>query len=394
MFALDELTLMFPEHLCLPISADDRNAAWLATAAYSDRATRWNAYLNRLALQTLCNWWFDGTHYVLSWDSLPSIWEFVNGCHIARKNANFVLITSEDITTDEFAVPQEWVDIPSWAAHYYLAVQINQDWLRVWGYTTHHLLKSRAAYDRFDRCYVLASSELIPSWNVLELDLQAGMTESPIVPQLTSLSASNAMDLIDQLSQLSAPRLAIAFDQWAALLENDNLRQMLYEHRRQKVTHKSSILDLLRAGISQLGRDLGWQVVEFQPSLAGTRGTASTLESIAYYNSFVIAGQTYELRVIPASRERERSWRFELRNAAVGGFIPGGFKLRLLTKDGEVFDHNEDVAKVAVEQLDVEVILEAGEAVLYQIEPIPEGYQETTFRYELLPGDSERLAID
>jgi len=31
-------------------------------------------------------------------------------------------------------VPQEWVDIPEWAADYYLAVQVNPDsgWLRIW----------------------------------------------------------------------------------------------------------------------------------------------------------------------------------------------------------------------------------------------------------------------
>ena len=35
-----------------------------------------------------------------------------------------MLIPSEAIDDSELEVPQEWVDIPSWAADYYLAVQI------------------------------------------------------------------------------------------------------------------------------------------------------------------------------------------------------------------------------------------------------------------------------
>lgn len=74
-------------------------------------------------------------------DDLSSIWEVVNGTAIGIGETRIVLIP-EAMDTDEYEVQAEWVDIPSWAADYYLAVQVNSEdcWLRIWGYTTHKKL--------------------------------------------------------------------------------------------------------------------------------------------------------------------------------------------------------------------------------------------------------------
>jgi hypothetical protein len=53
---------------------------------------------------------------------------------------------------------------------------------------------------------------------------------------------------------------------------------------------------------------------------------------------------------------QERIWPFELHNCALGGLIPDGFKLRLLTEDLQAFENNEVVAETAQEQLFLKIV--------------------------------------
>ena len=99
------------------------------------------------------------------------------------------------------------------------------------------------------------------------------------------------------------------------------------------------------------------------------------------FRQLVIAGQQYELRVIGRGNLQDRTWRFELSNASVGDRVPSGFKLRLLTEDLQAFENNEDVATTAVNHLFVEVALEPGEGLVWEIEPVPENYNREILRF-------------
>jgi Protein of unknown function (DUF1822) len=61
--------------------------------------------------------------------------------------------------------------------------------------------------------------------------------------------------------------------------------------------------------------------------------------------------------------------------------IPGGFKLRLLTEDLQSFPDNESVATTAIEVLAVEVALEAGEGIVWEVEPLPENCDREILRF-------------
>jgi hypothetical protein len=65
----------------------------------------------------------------------------------------------------------------------------------------------------------------------------------------------------------------------------------------------------------------------------------------------------------------------------MGARIPSGFKLRLLTEDLQDFENNEDVATTAVDHLFVEVALEPGEGLVWEIEPMPENYDREILRF-------------
>lgn len=239
MFTVPELMVEFSEQLWLEFDRRERSAAWPNDGEYSYNAARWNAFLNRLCLTLVVPWLEEESGLAAKvWPSeadLPGIWEVVNGTAVALDKTRFVLIPSEALDIAEFCVPQEWVDIPSWAGDYYLAVQVNPDggWLRVWGYATHEMLKSKGIYDELERCYYLRREDAIENLNVMWVAVEVGADERVPVKPLPVLSAMSAEKLLAQLSRHSpySPRLDVGFEQWGALLDNASWRQQLYERR-------------------------------------------------------------------------------------------------------------------------------------------------------------------
>ena len=224
-----------PTEWWLEITPAMRTAAW-EQQPDATPASRWNAYLNHICLSAFLPW-LQVEHAPEATGCPPvsrSGWETVNGTAIQIGTTRIVLIPSEAIDSRELEVPQEWVDIPSWAADYYLAVQVQlqpenetaslaSQWLRVWGYTTHQDLKTIGDYDPDDRTYCLAAPDLTQDltafWVTLQLCPEA-QTRTAIAP-LPELSALQIENLLQRLnrSEVAFPRLAIPFAIWGALLE-------------------------------------------------------------------------------------------------------------------------------------------------------------------------------
>ncbi|MEH2184294.1 DUF1822 family protein [Nostoc sp.] len=246
MIKLDDLTLIYPEHICLDISTQERDAAWEQTMQerYSNTAARWNAYLNHLCLNTFLTWLQADTDsqaipkLCFQKGELPSIWEVVNGCALTLGKTRLVLIPSDKSYLGEFRIPQEWIDIPSWAAHYYVAVQLNLDecWLRVWGYANYQQIRKQATYDIMDRTYCLNTEDLIADLNVMWIAQELFPLNIPEVKLLPILSKVQAQQLLEKLNKwtFSSPRLNVSFDMWGTLLAMDEFRQQLYQRRVEK----------------------------------------------------------------------------------------------------------------------------------------------------------------
>ncbi len=87
----------------------------------------------------------------------------------------------------------------------------------------------------------------------------------------------------------------------------------------------------------------------------------------------VIAGQYYILRV-RVVEDGDSCYGFTLQNREPLGTIPGGMRLRLLTLEGKSFDGNEARAIEARAKLEVKVWLQPGEGVIWETEPMADGY--------------------
>ena len=276
MLRFDELVAIYFEQAWQEFSPEDQIAAWQQslTQPYSNDAARWNAYQNYLCLKVFETWLNAETDLEEKpqvWpqlDELPSFWEVVNGTVITLGETRLALIPSEMINFEELRVPREWVDIPDWAAHYYLAIQLDLEerWLRVLGYATHEQLKQEGKYDPIDRTVCLKRESLIEDLNVMWVTRELS-TNSKLIVKLPTLSNQKAEALLNQLTKPSySPRLDVPFEQWAALIADRHWRQMLYQRRSQPVTTKTLVnLSQWVQGIFEAG----WQVVEelFDPTV-------------------------------------------------------------------------------------------------------------------------------
>ncbi len=376
-------TFTNPTDLVLEIPKITQNQTYLDNQAFSNANSRYQAYINELCLGAILRWlqedWTLQTKVWPTTTALPSFWELVNGIALTLDATRLVLIPSEAIDLSELRVPQEWVDIPSWVGDYYLAVQVEPDegYVRVWGYCSHEKLKNQGSYDASDRTYSLDAADIINDISVLAVARQL-CPEEPTrsnIEEIPSLSLQQAENLITRLGnpEILTPRQEIPFQLWGGLIQHGGWRQNLYQ-RRLGLPEQWSVIQWLQTGVSQVAKVVGWGSFDLQLSAAGARGVEGTQLSTILSRRLAIAGQIYELLIIPQDEPDATIWRFELRNAAIGAAIPGGFKLRLLTEDLQPFPNNEDVATTAVEQLYVEVALEAGESIVWEIEPFPDNY--------------------
>lgn len=383
------LTFAEPTHLWLEVSQTQLNQAWQSSQSFSSNSNRWNAYLNQICLNSVLDWIrqeYAPQANIWSNATLPSIWEVVNGSAITLDKTRFVLVPTEAIDFSELRIPQEWVDIPSWVGDYYLAAQVDPDegLVKIWGFVTHQQIKQKASYDPQDRTYCLDETDLIQDLSVLWVARQLCLEEPTrsAISSLPHMRSPQAENLIARLGSKDFinPRLAIPFPLWGALLEHGGWRQNLY-HRRMGYPEQWSVLQWLSGGVSEAAQQFGWGQIGWQPSLAAARGTTQIPTEVFLSRHLTIAGQNYELQVIPKATAQQRIWRFELRNSRGSDRIPGGFRLRLLTEDLQPFDGNEDVATTAVDNLFVEVVLEPGEGLVWEVEPMPENYDREILRF-------------
>lgn len=362
-------TFADPVELWLEVPADLQASAW-QFASYSNAANHWNGYLNQVCLEALLNWLrTEQAPDATGMRDRPAIWEVVNGSVIQWGDLRLAIMPTEAIDDAELAVPQEWVDIPDWAADYYLAVQVNlaaseppppdqppeAGWIRVWGYVPYATVKA-SPYDPQDRSYSVDTAALTRDWSALWVTLQFCPRTPPQVAALPSLTASEADRLLQRLVDQPFPRLALPFDRWGALLQNSSWRQQLYRFRTQGVTAASP--GMSSTGIVNLGQWLqqqvsaGWQSLDSllgSPALGfGLRSAETAIEPQA---KRLVLGDRSVALAVQLAPEGDRVAIVVQVYPMDQATLPIGLRLSLLDETGELLQTVESGDQDSVMQL-------------------------------------------
>jgi hypothetical protein len=327
--------------LALPIPAAMSDLAWQQAQADRSSDGRWNFYLNSIASQLLAEYLVEDFPQLRVWQE-TNTWQFVNGSVLELNGKRIVLLPSRSIDNSELVVPQEWLDIPAWAGDYFIAVQIDSDteMLHCWGYMTHQMLKSRAAYDASDRTYSLNSHYLIPDvsglWAIQQLNPME-VTQTAISP-LSSVATIQAENLLQRLVSIPNPRLEIPFELWGALVSDRNWRQQLAGLRQGE---SAPALNRLSGWIQNVFAT-GWQAVEDflgeDADLAfALRQTATDVSTMRRVKALELADRSVLLLISAASEADDRlSIQVQLRSRDRALTLPEGLTMELLSGDDEV----------------------------------------------------------
>ena len=368
---IKELTAIYPKQVFLEITPEDMEAASPKNSDYSYDVARHHALINRLVLNCFTNWLRKEAPIEEEFniwpnvEDLPSIWEFVNGTALTIGHTRLALIPQETIDTDEFSVPQEWVDIPNWLADYYLGVQVNleQRWLRIWGFISHKTLKQKAEYDPVLRNYSVPGELLIEDLTVMWVARQFQETERAEVSALPQLS-DNEFDRISEVlgkPRGYSPRLLVtnsepiddsevAFPKWAALMSKHNWREQLYSklcsnHYRERL---EKLLDVnwlepekILVSSARGRRANANQLSKKEQSIQFNRGKIIELDNQRFVLMIEIKqgqenqGITLSFKLIPRGEDTTS--------------LPSGLELALLNPSGKVLTSN--TAKTGDNQL-------------------------------------------
>jgi Protein of unknown function (DUF1822) len=247
------LTAIYPEHV------------WIDTDL-NDLETPLNqSILNQVCIEQVSSYLTQSLNLVID-SAFPNepyislfINKLVNGFALSILGVKIVFIPTEDLDLLGFEVPQEWVDLSNWAADYYVPLQIDLDgnYLHLWGFISHQYLQQRATFDRYLRVYEVASSDLISDLDALWIacDLvNSGIIapERGTVPYLTSLSQLDAqvsIDLLKQHRSIFSPRLVLPFEQWGAVI-NSPASLSVYMSPLPVITHITSWFNRKRVSVA------------------------------------------------------------------------------------------------------------------------------------------------
>jgi hypothetical protein len=284
-----------PTQLALEISPEVQKEAWLNGQTADSNLSHWQIYLNQICLQTLLPWLQSEQEPQAQPGLEPGRW--VNGTSIILGEKRLVVIPDKSLDHSELRVPQEWVDIPHWVADYYLAVQVNLegDYLRVWGYATHDLLKTQGNYDAQDRTYSLCAPQLIEDLTVLWVVRQLypdEITQTTIAP-LTALPDAQLPTFLAQLPKTNL-RLNLPLNQWNAFLGRSDWMQQLNPAKPQP-NNLSQWFENLFA--------LGWETVDAffgnEPELAYSFRRSATVEpQIRRVKAIHLTSESLDQRVL------------------------------------------------------------------------------------------------
>jgi hypothetical protein len=236
MLNIDYLKDCFFEHLWIKISEQDKKEAEVNTLYYANQTARNYAYFNYLSNKLFRKFveehqGIESNYQLFDNDNnLARTWQFINGSVVNINEKRLILIPSDATDLEGFEVQKEWVDVPNLAGDYYLPVRVDleRNYLHIWGFISRENLKKRADYDELNKLYIVNSDDVIDNleslWIALELCEEKGDVE--VLPSLTESEAAKLIETYSQPSRYS-PRLQGNSQKWMGLLNEEKwLREL------------------------------------------------------------------------------------------------------------------------------------------------------------------------
>ena len=388
----NQLVGKYPKHLWVQLFPEDLEEAKQQSQNCSNEVARWNGYVNSICQNSLVKEFKeffkeDLKQEICAWPSkeeMPAIWEFVNGSAIKVGDTRLVLIPSDSNDIANFYVPQEWVDVPGWAGHYYLAVQMHLEedecWLRVWGFTTHKDLK-QGGYNLNEGSYSPARERLIEKFNVLWVSIDVCPEPQPAAAKVQSLGEEEAQRLVAKLGRPTpySPRLEVDFlKAWAPLMAKQEYRQELLNRRSRSIPQPLPQPEpepepvTIITSLSQLIDKAGWLLAEEvfgaqQPNYALRLRRETYVESDIVRGVKIIdlptKGSTYPIALVINFTRAEQGKRWVLPQVFAldpsnkdrgdtSACLPEGLQLIVVDENGKSFDCAKAVAGSKMLQLD------------------------------------------
>ncbi len=257
----------------LELTEEGLKQAWAESESSASARARWKNYIDRVCTNAILPWLQEEIDPDVA--VVREAWGIVSGTKVSIGTAELAIVPSEVIDTREFRVSKEWIDLPSWIADYYLAVQVNLDdgWIELVGYTTHETLKNQGEYDETDRAYCSSEENLVEP--ILLAVARQVCPQEPTKARVQSLpecSLQEAEDLMQEIGCQSSvvTRLAIPFEKWGAFLENKHWRQQLSRLECNLLGESVTSLSRWLEGVVESG----WQLLDNFDSLVGNRELA------------------------------------------------------------------------------------------------------------------------
>ncbi|MEB3160325.1 MAG: DUF1822 family protein [Synechocystis sp.] len=383
------------------------------------RRTAWgqnNAFLQRLCWDIMQPWLREnGEDLAVNQTEIsawylrhdPDLWELTNGLGCENNQYKLVIIPSLDFDTDEFVVPQEWVDIQDFVADYYVAVQVNleDNYAYFWGFASHAMVKHQGVYDSQARVYRLAHQQMITDGEIIWLMQGLGHTErAPIAPVVPP--TSTPLDtLLSTIPPAIAPvlRRQMPVDLWGAILRNPGDRQRLIDWLPDRLTvtevsnaepEQATVGQTLASSLVQLSQWLsgemeslstGWRELEqlINPGWqwAAVRSASSPQSSWQSKGTLVeLDGLSQPLVLGVAFREATPStyeiW-IELYPSPQQQILPRGLRLEILAADNTVVMAVESEATTPYLRLNLAADSQDQFTVLLQYIPSAARFQQT-----------------
>jgi Protein of unknown function (DUF1822) len=262
---IEMLTEIYPEHIWIDLSKTGQIESKLSPEQLRDRDyTLSQVDLNQLCMVAIKKWLGEVFDLELKSvfpcvlgekENLEFISKLVNGFALQLGKTRLVFIPSHSIDLTEIEIPQEWVDLPNWAADYYVPIQVDVEgkYLHLWTFISHYDLKNNYEFDSECQNYEITDDIETKNLDVLftacELHALGELTPKRAALDLVpALATDDANQLIEQLQRYRSgfsPRLELSFERWGAIL---NDRDYLTQYLVCKIQENNISLVLILSG--------------------------------------------------------------------------------------------------------------------------------------------------